>query len=154
MHDMLWIIARWGETQQQNCFSIRGIGERYDALYQWLNGGKTSARSVYTDFPWDTIVFDDPFDEQQFLVLYEGTIEFDKETPYLPLPVVAYRKGVVPIEEREVGKSYLGNCGHYHIHQPVKGSIVDDLEEKMAKILRKEIDREILDELRKLAKLQ
>ena len=143
-----------GESKTpQNAFSIRGLGARYDSLYRWLNGKKCSARSVANDWPWDTIVFDDPFDEQSFLVYYEGTISFDEETPYQPLPKIEHKQGVIPDEQKVAGQSYLCNCGHYHVHDPRSWSERQEgIEELLAREIAAAIDAEIIAEILNLAK--
>jgi hypothetical protein len=151
--EKLTIIAYYRPESDKNAFAIRGeVSERYESLYKWLSGGKCSARSVYSDMPWDVIVFDDPFDEQSFLVFYEGDIEFSTmqgDEPYRPLPKIKYKQGVVPAEERVIGQSYLGNCGHYHVHQDPNRDFMGELADTLAAEISREIDNEILEQLRK-----
>lgn len=152
----LGIIAWWSEERGCNMFRIRGVGPRYDALYAWLNGPKCSARSVGDDWPWDFIVFDDPFHEQSFLILYQDDISFD-EPPYSyrPLPANLKPLGWVPYDQRVEGRSYLEVCGHHHIWKKPSGrDFLDELSDVLSQAIADEIDREILDDLMRLSKVQ
>jgi len=147
--DVLGIVAYWSEKNQSNAFGIRGFGARYDNLYQWLNGPNSSARSMAADFPWDYIVFDDPFQEQQFTTIYADDLMFEEGSGYKPLPPGQKPNGWVPHEERVPGKSYLETCGHYHVWDPkpegwtLEGALL----EEMSKAIAEEIDREILERM-------
>lgn len=149
--DLLHIIGYWSEERQANGFRIRGPndqnGERYKALYAWLHGGRCSAFCVMEDFPWDFIAFTDPWDEQNFLTLYQNDISFDDEEAYRPLPKIKHRQGVLPIEQRVEGQSYLENCGHHHIWRNPTSSLESDLVKIMATAIADEIDAQILEEL-------
>ena len=152
MSDMLGITASWSVDRNCNIFGIRGMGERYNGLYLWLNGPKCSAHSVSTDWPWDYIVFDDPFHEQQFVIIYEGTITFDEDPAYAyrPLPKGLAPQGWIPHEERVEGQSYLEGCGHYHVWKKPSGrDFMDEVADILAQEIANEIDREILDEMMK-----
>lgn len=145
MSDALGIVASWSKDRQRNVFGIRGIGDQYDRLYKWLNGSKCSARSVSNDWPWDYIVFDDPFDEQSFMVLYKENIYFDEDLEYAYRPLPKNPKGWVPYEERTEGQSYLEVCGHYHVWKAPSGrDLADEITDTLGQAIADEIDHEIV----------
>lgn len=150
MSDVLGITASWSPKRNQNVFGVRGVGQRYENLYRWLNGKKCSARSVSNDWPWDYIVFDDPFHEQQFMTIYQGDIihDEDPEYAYRPLQPGLKPKGWVPHEERVEGQSYREACGHYHVWtKPTGRSLEDEIADVLSAEIAKEIDNEVLREL-------
>lgn len=156
MSSDIHIFAEYSPGNGKNVFSIRGTGSRYTSMYNWLNGPKCSARSIHNDMPWDHIVFDDPFDEQSFLVIYEDDLTFSTDTtdPYRPIPHVVHRMNVVPEAERVVGQSYMENCGHYHVWNPKPEGwcLQDEVMKMMADEIAKELDNEILEQLLNHAK--
>jgi hypothetical protein len=165
MSDFLIILTEYSEKHGKNVFSIRGMGKQYDNMYRWLNGDKCSARSVRTDFPWDHIVFDDPFDEQSFLTIYDAEYQrggngiiFTKDTtsPYRPLRPQRHKAGVVPHEDRVPGQSYMENCGHYHRWDPTPEgwSLDQEVSDALSTEMAKAIDDEILKELFALSQKQ
>ena len=142
--EFLVIRSSWNDKSKYNVFSIRGIGERYDNLYRYLNAPTCSARTVFNDFPWDHIIFDDLWDEQQFINIYEFDIENDQEYPYQKQPKALNKIGIVPIKDRVIGESYLNTCGHYHVHEDPNKNLEDELLAIMSNKITEEIDAEIL----------
>lgn len=145
--DLLALQGRWSEEHQRNVYAVRGFGPSYDRLYAWLNGARSTARSVVTDFPWDYIVFDDPFYERQFLTIYEGQV--DLAADHRPPPVGVKPLGWVPHAERVVGQRYLEVCGHHEWRgePPPAADVGDLIQAALMTEITKELDEAVLNDL-------
>lgn len=65
----------WYRTDSGIEYAARGIGSKYERLYDWLY--KSSYRCVGVDFPWDRFVFDDPQDHDRLIAEFGNDVYED-----------------------------------------------------------------------------